>query len=65
MDGFRHVRRTPSARPFRADFSTFSASPISTAPDRIGEFWGNPATRSFGALLIDLEEDKAARVVCP
>lgn len=31
--------------------------------DRIGEFWGHPATRNFGELLIDLEEDKAARAV--
>jgi hypothetical protein len=31
--------------------------------DRIGEFWGYPETRTFGELLIDLEEDKAARAV--
>jgi hypothetical protein len=31
--------------------------------DRIGEFWGHPETRSFGELLIDLEEDKAPRAV--
>jgi hypothetical protein len=31
--------------------------------DRIGEFWGNPETRTFGELLIDVEEDKAARAV--
>jgi len=31
--------------------------------DRIGEFWGHPKTRTFGELLIDLEEDKAARAV--
>jgi hypothetical protein len=30
---------------------------------RIGEFWGRPETRTFGELLIDLEEDKAARAV--
>jgi hypothetical protein len=29
--------------------------------DRIGEFWGHPETRTFRELLIDLEEDKAAR----
>jgi hypothetical protein len=29
--------------------------------ERIGEFWGYPETRTFGELLIDLEEDKAAR----
>jgi len=31
--------------------------------DRIGEFWGHPETREFGELLIDLEEDRAARAV--
>jgi hypothetical protein len=31
--------------------------------DRIGEFWGHPETRTFGELLIDLEEDKAAKEV--
>jgi hypothetical protein len=32
-------------------------------PDRIGEFWASPKTRTFGELLIDLEEGKAARAV--
>jgi len=31
--------------------------------DAIGEFWASPETRTFGELLIDLEEDKAARAV--
>jgi hypothetical protein len=31
--------------------------------DRIGEFWASPETRTFGELLIDLEEDRAARAV--
>jgi hypothetical protein len=31
--------------------------------DRIGEFWGSPETRAFAELLIDLEEDRAARAV--
>ena len=30
---------------------------------RVGEFWASPATRSFGELLIDLEEDRLARAV--
>ncbi|HYZ12201.1 MAG TPA: hypothetical protein VFA08_01140 [Actinomycetota bacterium] len=30
---------------------------------RIGEFWANPATRTFGELLIDLEDDRAARAL--
>jgi RNA polymerase sigma-70 factor, ECF subfamily len=31
--------------------------------DRTGEFWGNPETRTFGELLIDLEEDRTLRAV--
>jgi hypothetical protein len=31
--------------------------------DRIGEFWGHPETRTFGELLIDLEQDNAARAI--
>jgi hypothetical protein len=31
--------------------------------DRIGTYWGNPATRSFGELLIDCEEDRTLRAV--
>jgi hypothetical protein len=31
--------------------------------DRIGEFSSYPETRTFAELLIDLEEDRAARVV--
>ncbi len=31
--------------------------------DRIGEFWGNPITRTFAELLIDCEEDKTLRAV--
>jgi hypothetical protein len=31
--------------------------------DTIGTFWASPETRTFGELLIDLEEDKAARAV--
>ena len=29
--------------------------------DRIGEFWGNPKTRTFAELLIDCEEDRTLR----
>ena len=29
----------------------------------IGEFWGNPITRTFAELLIDCEEDKTMRAV--
>jgi hypothetical protein len=31
--------------------------------ERIGEFWSYPESRTFAELLIDLEEDKAARAV--
>ena len=31
--------------------------------DRIGEFWGNPKTRTFADLLIDCEEDRTPRAV--
>jgi hypothetical protein len=31
--------------------------------DRIGEFWGNPKTRTFAELLIDSEEDRVLRAV--
>jgi hypothetical protein len=31
--------------------------------ERIGEFSGHTETRTFGELLIDLDEDKAARAV--
>jgi hypothetical protein len=30
---------------------------------RIGEFWGNPRTRTFAELLIDCEEDRTLRAV--
>jgi hypothetical protein len=34
--------------------------------DRVGAiqtYWGNPATRTFGELLIDCEEDRVVRAV--
>jgi hypothetical protein len=31
--------------------------------DRIGEFWGNPKTRTFAELLIDCEENRTLWVV--
>ena len=31
--------------------------------DRIGEFWGNPKTRTFAELLIDCDEDRTLRAV--
>jgi hypothetical protein len=31
--------------------------------EQIGEFWGNPKTRTFAELLIDCEEDRTLRAV--
>ena len=32
-------------------------------PDRIGEFWSYPESRTFAELLIDCEKDKTLRAV--
>jgi hypothetical protein len=39
--------------------------PSRSRPELSGSaiFWGHPETRTFGELLMDLEEDKAARAV--
>ena len=31
--------------------------------DRIGSYWGDPKTRTFGELLIDRGEDRTLRAV--
>ena len=31
--------------------------------ERIGAYWGNPKTRTFGELLIDCEENRTLRAV--
>jgi hypothetical protein len=31
--------------------------------ERIGEFWGNPKSRTFAELLIDCREDRTLRAV--
>jgi hypothetical protein len=54
-------RRARSRSPCRA--APRPHAPDFDRADRIGEFWGHPETRRFGELLIDLEEDKAARSV--
>ena len=53
-------RRRPSCP---RSSSTSSCSPTSTAPDRIGKFWGYPESRAFAELLIDCEEDRILRAV--
>jgi hypothetical protein len=44
-------------------YSTSSCFPTSDRTDRIGSYWGNPKTRTFGELLIDCEEDRTLRAV--
>jgi hypothetical protein len=47
----------------RAELAHVLRLPDFDRADPIGTFWGHPETRTFGELLIDLEEDKAARAV--
>ena len=69
MASNRVTRRTrvPTPRASRRPRSAPRAEllHVFTLPDSdaIGTFWGHPGTRTFGDLLIDLEEDKAARAV--
>ena len=42
----------------RAEPLHFLHLPDFDRADRIGEFWGHPETRTFGELLIDLEENR-------
>ena len=53
---------TPSAR-LPAPSSSILMLPHFERADRIGEFWGNPKTRTFAQLLIDCEEDRTLRAV--
>jgi hypothetical protein len=60
----RHRARQDALGPApRAELLHVLMLPDFERADRIGEFWGHPETRTFGELLIDLEEDKAARAV--
>jgi hypothetical protein len=54
---------TPSVLLPAPSCSTSSRSPTSIGPTGIGEFWGNPKTRTFAELLIDCEEDRTLRAV--
>ena len=59
-------RPGPSRRPRpapRAELLHVLMLPDFEPADRIGEFWGNPKTRTFGELLIDCEEDRTLRAV--
>jgi hypothetical protein len=47
----------------RAELLQLLRLPDLDRADRIGEFWANPKTRTFGELLIDLEESKYAKAM--
>ena len=47
----------------RAELLHVTMLPDFDRADRIGEFWGNPKTRTFAELLIDCEEDRTLRAV--
>jgi hypothetical protein len=47
----------------RAELLHVLTLPDFDSADRIGEFWGNPKTRTFAELLIDCEEDRTLRAV--
>ena len=47
----------------RAELLRVLTLPDFERADRIGEYWGNPKTRTFGELPIDCEEDQTLRAV--
>jgi hypothetical protein len=47
----------------RAELLHVLALPDFDRADRIGSYWANPKTRTFGELLIDCEEDRTLRAV--
>jgi hypothetical protein len=49
--------------PPRAELLRVLMLPDFERPDRIGEFYRNPKTRTFAELLIDCEEDRTLRAV--
>ena len=61
----RHLRaRSDALGPApRAELLRVLMLPDFDRADRIGEFWGNPKTRTFAELLIDCEEDRTLRAV--
>jgi hypothetical protein len=58
----KHVS-TRSAPAPRAELLRVLMLPDLERADRIGEFWGNPKTRTFAEPLIDCEEDRVLRAV--
>jgi hypothetical protein len=65
FEQMEQAQRAPPGLPpaSRAELPHVLRLPDFDRADRIGEFWGYPESRGFGELLIDLEEDKAARAV--
>jgi hypothetical protein len=62
------LRPTQSPVKARSPHSSLSGIHVLMLPDfervdRIGEFWGNPKTRTFAELLIDCEEERILRAV--
>ena len=53
----------PSVPPPAPNSSMFLTLPDFDRADQIGEFYGNPKTRTFAELLIDAEEDPTLRAV--
>ena len=54
---------TPSVPPPRSELLHVLTLPDYDRAGRIGEFYGNPKTRTFADLLIDAEEDPYLRAV--
>jgi hypothetical protein len=63
MEAALRARLEALAPAARAELRHVLRLPDFERADRIGEFWGHSKTRTFGELLIDLEEDKSARAV--
>jgi hypothetical protein len=63
MEAGLKARLEALPRAARAELIHVLRLPDLDRADAIGTFWGHPETRTFGELLIDLEEDKAARAV--
>jgi hypothetical protein len=60
----RVLPRPDALRPApRAELLHVLMLPDFDRADRIGEYYGNPKTRTFAELLIDCEEDRTLRAV--
>lgn len=61
MEGGLRQRLKPLPPAARAELIHVLRLPDLDRVERIGDFWADPRTRSFGELLLDLEEDKALK----